>query len=447
MKHPLSSFTKTFSHPPLRARDFDRAPERLESRLAPAVVLTVVDLDFDGAADDIRIVGDSRKNVVEIQDNGIDTLTISIDADGNGDLTGKNDLAPTPFVFGGSSLALEVKLSGGNDVFTYNVMANLSSGARLLNADLGPGSNTFNFSTGTFDLLSSSRVSLDITGGSAIDAVTVDFDEVRDSAVTVSLAPGRGNDIVTANFDRVDDGASLDLGIDLGLGINNLTLDLQEVGFGDWATANVDVTGGPRADTVTLNLHDDVGNGVKASALNFKADLGAGNDLFTANLDYANNVFRVDDHCLALIAVKGGAGNDNLSVKGVGATGTIRLDPGSHLGIDLQGGAGNDTINADLGKADALELLGAVRLRISGGLGNDILAAMLANNPQATGNFDVVVLGDQGNDQATFQLTSNGGTPTFGPTGKALLDGGLGTDVLTNNSKPVSTAVGFEQVI
>jgi hypothetical protein len=166
-----------------------------------------------------------------------------------------------------------------------------------------------------------------------------------------------------------------------------------------------------------------------------------------ANLDYANSVFRVDDHSVALIAVKGGAGNDSLSVKGVGAAGTIRLDPDAHLAIDLQGGSGNDTITVDLGKADALELIGAVRVRIAGGLGNDILTAMLANDPDTTGNFDVVVLGDQGNDQATFQVTSNGGTPTFGPTGKALLDGGLGTDVLTNASKPVSKATGFEQII
>src|SRR5213076_1286434 len=104
---------------------------------------------------------------------------------------------------------------------------------------------------------------------------------------------------------------------------------------------------------------------------------------------------------------KGGAGNDTLKVMGVGATGTIRLDPDSRLQIDLQGGLGNDTITTDLGKADALGLMGAIRLRLSGGLGSDILTAMLASDTTTTGSFDVAVFGDQGDDQMTFQLTSN----------------------------------------
>jgi hypothetical protein len=87
-----------------------------------------------------------------------------------------------------------------------------------------------------------------------------------------------------------------------------------------------------------------------------------------------------------------------------------------------------------------------LRHRLAGGLGNDVLTAMLAHETDTTGNFALVALSDQGDDQATFQGTSNGGTPTFGPTGKALLDGGLGRDTLTNNSKPVSKATGFEQV-
>jgi hypothetical protein len=440
---------KTFSRTRMSAREFHHTPERLESRIAPAVIVSVLDLDGDGAADDIRIVGDVGKNIVTVQDNGANQLTISIDADGNGNTTGPKDLAPTNYLFSGDSVALDVKLGAGNDTLNYTTTGNLSASTRMLNADLGPGSNTFSFSTGAFNVLNSSRIGIDVTGGTAVDAVTVDFNEVRKSALTVSLALGRGNDTATVNSDKIDDGSSGDVGVDLGIGVNTLTVDLQEVGFGDRATVNVDVTGGVHKDTVTLNLHDDVGNGVTASALNFKADLGAGNDVFAANVDYQGNVFRVDDHSVASIAVKGGAGNDSLSVTGVGvgAAGTIKLDADSTFAIDLQGGAGNDIINVDLGKTDALELIGALRLRLAGGLGNDVLTAMVANNAVATGNYDLAVLGDQGNDQATFQVTNNGGTPTFGPTGKALLDGGLGTDILTNNSKPLSKATGFEQVI
>jgi hypothetical protein len=323
----------------------------------------------------------------------------------------------------------------------------MSASTRLVTADLGSGKNTFSFSTGANDVLNISRISLDVTGRTGVDAVTVDFDEVRKSIVSVNLALGSGTDTAAVDFDRIDDGGSLDLGVDLGPGANVLTLDFQRIGFADRGTVDVDVIGGSGKDTVTLNLHDDVGDGTKASLMNFKADLGAGKDVFVASVDYAGNVFRVDDHSTASIAVKGGAGNDSLSVKGVGATGTIRLDPDSHLAVDLQGGAGNDAITVDLGKTDALELLGELRVRLAGGLGNDILTAMLANEMDTTGSYDVAVFGDQGNDHVTFQVNNNGGTPMFGTTGKALLDGGLGNDVLTNNSKPLSYATGFEQII
>jgi|GEM_PF-3280667 len=455
MKNLLSSISKAFSwiakQEPNHARKLRRedttTPERLESRIAPAVILSVLDLDGDGAADDVRITGDAGKNIVHIEDNGANTLTISIDADGNGDTLGKRDLAPTNFVFSGDSVSLEVKLGAGNDVLDYKTTGNLSASARVITADLGPGTNTFSFSTGNNDVFNASRLSLDVTGGAVADAITVDFDEVRKSELAVSVAAGRGNDTVAFDADRIDDGSSVDVGVDLGLGINTLTMDFQEVGFGDHATVNADVLGGAQKDTVTLNLHDDVGNGVIASALNFKADLGAGNDVFMGNLDYAGNVFRVDDHSVASILVKGGAGNDTLSVKGVGASGTIRLDPDAHLAIDLQGGLGNDILAADLSKTDGLEVIGTLRVRLDGGLGNDILATMIANNASSTGNYDIAVLGGAGNDQVNFQAFNNGGTPTYGPTGKVVVDGGLGTDVLTSASKSLIKSTAFEQVI
>lgn len=431
----------------MNARKLHDTLEPLESRIAPAALLTILDLDADGAADDIRIVGNGGKNIVTIEDNGANMLTISIDADGDGSTAGKKDLAPTSFVFNGDSATLDIKLGAGNDTINYSTTGNMSASTRMVNADLGGGKNTFAFSTGAFDVLNSSQIGFNIIGRGSADSVTVDFDEVRKSAITANVSLGKGNDTAAMSFDRIDDGSAVDLGVDLAGGVNSLTLDFQEVGFGDRGTVNVNVTGGASKDTVKLNLHDDIGDGVKASAMNFKADLGAGNDVFEANLDYTGQVFRVDDHSVALITVKGGAGNDSLSVKGVGAAGTIRLDGDSQLGIDLQGGAGKDTITADLGKTDAFEMLGSLRLRLAGGLGNDVLTAMLANDADTTGSYDVAISGDQGDDTATFQVSNNGGTPTFGPTGKILLDGGLGKDFLTNNSKPVSKATGFEQVI
>jgi hypothetical protein len=438
-----------FSRSKMTARKPRSRPalESLEDRSVPAVLLSVLDLDVDGTADDIRIRGDAARNVVQVQDNGANSLTISIDANGDGDTTDKGDMAPTAFNFNGDSVALDVALGLGNDVFNYATTGNYSASTRLISVNLGAGRNTFGFSTGSNDVLNASRISLDVVSSAATDTVSVDFDEVRKSDVTVSLALGKGADTATVDFDRIDDGASVDVDVDLGGGLNALTMDIAEVGFGDQGTVDVDVTGGVNRDTVTLNLHDDVGNGVKNSLLSFEADLGAGNDVFKANLDYSGSVFRVDDHAAASIAVKGGAGNDSLSVEGVGAAGTIRLDPDSQLLIELAGGAGNDNIAVDLDKVDALEMIGELRLRIDGGVGNDIILAVLANDGDSTGNYDIAVLGGVGNDQVTFQVNNNGGTPTFGPTGKAVLDGGLGLDLLTNDSKPVSKATGFETVI
>src|SRR5262249_44000749 len=110
-------------------------------------------------------------------------------------------------------------------------------------------------------------------------------------------------------------------------------------------------------------------------------------------------------------------------------------------------GLGNDTMVTDFGAGDTLELLGAIRVRMDGGLGTDVLTCLLANNVNTTGEFDVAVRGGAGNDTMAFSLVNNGGAPILGPTGKAVLDGGLGTDTLTNTAKALSVGIGFELVI
>src|SRR5262249_23639719 len=89
--------------------------EALNDRIVPAVVLTQLDLDGDGATDDIRIVGDGQNSKITITDNGANQVQIQIDANGDGDYTdfAKGDVSNT-FNFTANSLVLDAQLKSGN---------------------------------------------------------------------------------------------------------------------------------------------------------------------------------------------------------------------------------------------------------------------------------------------------------------------------------------------
>jgi len=418
-----------------------------DPRIVPAVLLTRPDVDGDGTADDIRIVGDAQNTKITIQDNGANALTIAIDANGDGDVSDAGDAVGVAYNFLGDSVALDINLGSGNDTIEYNLTGNFSASTRTLWINLGGGNDKFLFATGTNDTLNSSRIAMDITGGFGSDTVGIQFDEVRKGIVAVTTDLGAGADSYTQAFERIDDGAAITLRTELGAGLNTYTADFQEVGFGDRAAVDMTVIGGAQVDTVQVNMHDDIGDGTKSSRFSAVVDLLGGNDVFKSLFDRGGNVFRVDDHSQCSFAVRGGAGNDTLSAAQAGAAGTIRIDPDALLSIDLDGGLGTDTLATDFGATDNFELIGAIRVRMDGGVGNDSLTCLLANNANTTGDFDVALRGGAGNDSMTFNLVNNGGAPTLGPTGKALLDGGLGTDTLTNAAKPLSVSIGFELVI
>jgi hypothetical protein len=419
----------------------------LDHRVVPAVVLTTLDLDGDGSADDVRIVGDARNSKVTVQDNGANTLTIAIDANGDGDLTDLGDSIAVPHIFNGDSVTLDLNLGGGNDTVEYTATGNLSASTRVLGINLGAGSDKLLFGTGTNDILNACRVFLDVTAGGGADMVGIQFDEVRQSLVDITADLGLGADTYNLAFDRIDDGAAVTVHTELGAGPNTYTADFQEIGFGDRGAVDMTVVGGNQADTVRVNMHDDVGDGTKASRFAAVADLLGGNDTFQSAFDLGGSVFRVDDQSQCSLVVLGGAGNDTLSAAGTGSTGTIRIDPNGLLSLDLDGGAGNDTLITHFGAPDALELIGLMRIRMDGGLGDDHLTCLLANNANTTGSFDVAVRGGAGNDPMIFSEANDGGAPAFGPTGKVQLDGGTGVDTLTNAAKAVSSGLGFELVL
>ena len=60
------------------------AVEQFDARIVPAVVLTQLDLDGDGATDDIRIVGDAHKSTLIVQDDGAGKVHVNLDINSNG---------------------------------------------------------------------------------------------------------------------------------------------------------------------------------------------------------------------------------------------------------------------------------------------------------------------------------------------------------------------------
>jgi hypothetical protein len=418
----------------------------LSARTVPAVVLTKLDLDGDGAADDVRIVGDAGNNAVTLTDNGSTSVTIKIDANGDGVITDKGGDLEDVFAFTSDSWVLDVRLGGGNDRLNYDVAGVMGASARTILADLGSGADHFGFLTQAA-VTGSSRLAFDVTAGSGADSGEIGFlDTIVGSSVSVRTDWGTGGDQVFMVFGgAIDAGAAVDVHTDLGGGANSLGVGFDRVGGTDAATADLVVLGGAKSDDVRVSFEDDVGNGVKASRLNVVADLGAGSDDFEAA--FRANAFWVDNNSQVSVAARGGAGTDTLRAHTMG-DGFCRIDAGGLLAVHLDGGVGVDDVAVDFSVPDSwyLELGATMQLRLVGGLGADTLAVNLSNTAGTDGAYDVAVRGGAGDDTATFTFL-NPGSPTFGPANGVVLDGGTGIDVAEDGNPFVTLRTGFETVI
>lgn len=422
--------------------------ETLGLRAMPAVMVSQLDLDNDGGADDIMIVGDNAKNVVSIKDDGVSKLTVSVDANGDGDFTDPGELDNVTYNYTGR-LAIAARMGGGKDGFGYELAGPLTSRVRDLDINMGKGADTVNVVAG--DLQSSifggAQLDVDVATGKGNDTVNVTTGKADGSLVGLRIDLGAGNDKGSVKFDQIDNGASVDVDADLGHGDNTFEVDIQTVGKFQHADADIRIVGGVNVDQVAVNLHDDVGGGAAPgrSTLTIDADLGDGNDTFIASMDAGGSGFRVDDQSLVAISARGGKGNDVLQARADGV-GTIRIDPFALLAIDLDGGAGNDELSATFGLPDTLWIEGGLKVRMNGGNGADKIAALFANTANTTGNYDVAVSAGAGDDEVTFSLVNNGGTPTFKPKG-VVLDGGSGNDKLIDLAKAISAETFFETII
>lgn len=172
----------------------------------------------------------------------------------------------------------------------------------------------------------------------------------------------------------------------------------------------VDTRGGN--DRVIYNLTGNVTQTSPTGPYTVSIGLGAGVDVLTANL---NGVIATAGVGL-VFGVDGGSGRDTLNVTGRGI-----FAANAGLSYNISGGADTDTINVDYqGELDCPFVC-----TIRGGADRDIISANLRFSPGSSGQLDLSVAGEGGDDTITTAVTNQGNvTLAF-----AQIVGGAGTDM------------------
>jgi len=424
----------------------------LEERILPTVTIEVgIDLDLDGANDDLRIVGGSESTTIRIDDEGVGsgTLTIDVDINGDGDFLDAGELLDSVLNVADDTATFELNLGKGNDTVEYTLVGALQGSVRQLSIDLGKGNDTFRYRSGVNNIESGSRLSLDVLAGIGNDTVDAIFADILNSEVLYQAILGVGNDVGNLDFSvsggaDVDQGATFQGNIDLGAGTNELDLDFAaDVGETTASKVDLDVVGGANVDTISMSSRILIGNGSNASSFLIDIDTGSGDDVVDA--DYS--LMEVALHSLLTTTVYGRAGNDTIRSDYLG---TLVSDIFGVVDLDFEGGTGNDTIQVDhnVSSIATLSVFGQYRLHVDGNEGDDILRADAKIGNSSNGNLDIAVYGQAGADQVTFNLIRGTATATLGRTGRVVLDGGLGEDTLDNNAAAgIAIAYSFESFI
>jgi hypothetical protein len=411
--------------------------ESLEQRICPSVTVAHLDLDSDGSADDLKIVGGNESSKINITDVGMaqGKILLDLDINGDGDFADAGDLQGSLLEVLDDTCVIKLQLGGGNDQVVYALSQHLSASQRQLAVDLGNGNDEFIFQGIGKTVGNESALRISLQAGAGNDLLHLQLPHVIESEVVIDGIMGAGNDKVgmDTTFSPgivIDYYAVLDINIDLGKGTNSLFADLGcHVGIFSQGAARLDILGGSGIDTISMLTGFAVGNGSLSSALSINADLGGGNDsfsCFTARLD-------VNLNSSLLISASGGAGNDGMAVGFLSTALPSRQTELKGLAqFELLGGAGNDELyslfNDDYSK---LLLNGQLLVVLNGGDGADILTASLKLTTNvSTGNYSLVALGGAGKDSFVVDVHAAGFTLTFGTAGKLLIDGGLQADKL-----------------
>jgi hypothetical protein len=402
----------------------------------------------------LRVTGPPTKQILTLTAAWDTSAHVELDCNADGDTSDAVDLDLTfvePFV------TYDVAL-GGNDTIRFVI----SPGSYVtllpvnLQIALGPGTNNVTVTPGGDVQVLQSGLLIEVFGASGPDTLTVTTPTVGQARFSLLADLGAGNDVVTVNQGGTgSDGSvtSSDFRIAVNLGTGNNTFSFRQragpslfVGESPFA---VSVEGGSGRDTVSAFVNAFFLD----SAAELTADLGPGNDTFSAEIDLANfSLTSLPTRRAAFhLDVDGGPGANTLAVTRNGTTtgGLPKLNDGL-LDVRLKGGPGVDAISVDLdGNLFDGGGEGILRVRLDGGAGNDNLSLLESTGAAAAippPVHDVIVTGGLGNDAIAVDWDSPGFTDpaNYGPHGRIVIDGMTGTDTCSLAGANLATRRGCE---
>lgn len=354
------------------------ALSQMEARECPAVVCTA----SNGI---LQILGDRTDNVIDI----------SSSADGSFQVVGDGQ----SFSFTGIQ-SVRVATFDGNDTVRLTLNEGTKQFGINFYADLGGGDDSFA-----------------LTVVSTLPPIYSPVSPT--SAINVNVAGSVGNDSLVAQFKSADPAAlatlvpAVKLALDGGDGNDRLMLACNNLVLRGRMDATM--TGDAGNDTVAQDFH---GNNWFAP-LNLVASGGDGDDVMDTEFDSTGP--RSVYNALIGVSIAGDAGNDLLNF---------------NLGAHSSGGGGAGT--GERGNTTDPVVNVGFNFTLDGGDGNDVATAWAVVAPQGAGNLNARVLGGNGDDNLTLDLSAI--PPLFHFTG--LIDGGAGFD--THTSSPTVTVVNCE---
>ncbi|MFN0205630.1 MAG: hypothetical protein ACKVS6_04870 [Planctomycetota bacterium] len=406
----------------------------------PVIPVPIIQLgDFDNnGSQDVRITTGSGNQIIDISDDEVSGVRVSVDLNADGDFTDTLEINNQIIGFVDT---VSIVTGVGNDVVTVSLGNEGYFGmSRKYIVDLGTGNDSFTFND-DFGTITNSTAALEAYGGTGNDTLAANFDATTNSDVSIRFDGGTGNDNVNITADSTLSTSSLDARAILGAGTNAFKLLVAGQLTGTPSSIICNVDGGKNDDTALFQLTNNIN---ERCFVVLNASLGLGNDtarceLNTGIFDLSNSGNSISAGQLA-VDFRGEDGNDTLAVtrefNGVPSGTGCQLD--GPLDIHMSGGIGKDTLIVDFGGSNTLITSITTSTRrglfatLDGGDGDDTFNFQLADAASFTGNYRATLFGGLGNDIFNPITIVTAGAPVY-EAGPIDIDGGLGTDTATTS--------------